>query len=91
MHPSMCTTGMFELRGRDAAHDRVGVAEEDGDVGVELAQDRIELGDDRADDLGVGGARSAELDVGARQVELADEDVLEVVGVVLPGPPEGEL
>jgi hypothetical protein len=79
-----------ELAGGDAAHDGVRVTEEDRDVRALLVEHARQLRDDRPDHLCVGVAGGAELDVGRRQVELADEHVLEVVGVVLARPDERE-
>ena len=79
----MCTTGNVQEARRDAAHHRVRVAEEDGRSRPELCQHRVELRDDGADHLGVGLADRAELDVRRLDVQLAEEDVLQVVRVVL--------
>jgi hypothetical protein len=77
--------------GGDAPHHRVGVAEEDGGGRLELLEDRVELRDDGADDLGVRLTDCTELDVGRVDVELAEEDVLQVVRVVLTGPDEDDV
>ena len=71
---------------------RVRVAEEDDDVGLELREHAVRAGAITEPTTSASVSPAApELDVRRRQAELADEHVLEVVGVVLAGPDEGEL
>ena len=87
----MCTTGMFS---RPAAMLPITVfvsPRKTAAAGRSSFEHRVELRDDGADDLGVGLADGAELDVRRIDVELAEEDVLQVVRVVLPGPDEDDL
>ncbi len=80
-----------QLRGGEAADDGVRVPEEDGRHRLHLVQHRVETADHLGGDFGVGLAARAELEVGRRDVQLAEEDVLEVVRVVLAGPDEAQV
>ena len=87
----MCTIGTFSWAAAIAAHDGVGVTEKDGHVRIDLSQDLRESRDDRRHHFGVRVTCGTELDVRSREFQVADEDVLQVVRVVLTGPAEREL
>jgi hypothetical protein len=83
--------GDVQLCRGNRSHDRVGVSEEDGRHRTELAQNPAQLGDEAADDLCIVVAAHVELNVGTLDRQLPEEHVLQVLGVVLPGPDEDEL
>ena len=79
-----------QLRGGDRTDRRVGVSEEHRRGGVEVAEHGIESRDDRRDDVGVRLATGPQVDLGRHHIELAEEDVLQVVRVMLARPDQVE-
>ena len=70
---------------RQRGEAAVGVAEHEQRAGPPLAQQPIHGDDHLSDRLGRGRARRVERDVGRADAELAEEDAVELVAVVLSG------
>ena len=91
MHPSMCTTGMLSCAAAMAPVVVFVSPRNTAAAGRIFVEHRKQPRDDRRDDLGVGRAAAPEIDLRRRDVELAEENRLEIVGVVLPRPDEHHL
>ena len=77
--------GDVEPLGRDSGQAAVGVAQDQQRIGLDLHHQLIARGDDIAHRLAQVGAHSVQVDVGVVQRQVAEEDAVERVVVVLPG------
>gem|GEM_PF-5937791 len=77
--------GDVEPLGRDCRQAAVGVAQDQQRVGLHLNHELIARGDDVAHGLAQVGAHGVQVDVGVFQRQVAEEDAVERVVVVLPG------
>ena len=74
-----------EPLGRDGGQAAVGVAQDKQRVGPHLNHEPVARGDDVAHGLAQVGAHGVQVDVGVFQRQVAEEDAVERVVVVLPG------
>ena len=77
--------GDVEPLGRDCRQAAVGVAQDQQRVGLHLNHELIARGDDVAHGLAQVGAHGVQVDVGVFQRQVAEEDAVERIVVVLPG------
>ena len=71
--------------GRDGGKAAVGVAQDKERVGLHLDHEPVARGDDVAHGLAQVGAHGVQVDVGVGELQVAEEDAVERVVVVLPG------
>ena len=77
--------GDVQALGRDGGQAAVGVAQDQQRVGLNLNHQLVARGDDVAHGLAQVGAHGVQVDVGVVQRQVAEEDAVERVVVVLPG------
>ena len=77
--------GDVEPLGRDSGQAAVGVAQDKQRVGLDLDHQLVRGRDDVAHGLAQVGAHGIQVDVGVVQRQIAEEDAVERVVVVLPG------
>ena len=77
--------GDVQALGRDGGQAAVGVAQDKERVGLHLDHELVARGDDVADGLAQVGAHGVQVDVGVVKLQVAEEDAVERVVVVLPG------
>ena len=77
--------GDVQALGRDGGQAAVGVAQDQERVGLHLDHELIARGDDVAHGLAQVGAHRVQVDVGVVQRQVAEEDAVEGVVVVLAG------
>ena len=77
--------GDVQALGRDGGQAAVGVAQDEQRVGLDLDHQLVARGDDVAHGLAQVGAHGVEVDVGVGELQVAEEDAVERVVVVLPG------
>ena len=77
--------GDVEPLGRDGGQAAVGVAQDQQRVGIDLDHQLVARGDDVAHGLAQVGAHGVQVDVGVGELQVAEEDAVERVVVVLPG------
>ena len=77
--------GDVEPLGRDCRQAAVGIAQDQQRVGLHLNHEPVARGDDVAHGLAQVGAHGVQVDVGVFQRQVAEEDAVERVVVVLPG------
>ena len=77
--------GDVQALGRDGGQAAVGVAQDQQRVGLDLDHQPVARGDDVAHGLAQVGAHGVEVDVGVGELQVAEEDAVERVVVVLPG------
>lgn len=77
--------GDVEPLGRDGGQAAVGVAQDKQRVGLDLDHQLVRGRDDVAHGLAQVGARGVQVDVGVGELQVAEEDAVERVVVVLPG------
>ena len=77
--------GDVEPLGRDGGQAAVGVTQDQQGVGLHLDHQLVARGDDVADGLAEVGAHGVQVDVGVVQRQVAEEDAVKRVVVVLPG------
>ena len=77
--------GDMEPLGRDGGQAAVGVAQDQQRVGLHLDHQLVARGDDVAHGLAQVGAHGVQVDVGVGELQVAEEDAVERVVVVLPG------
>lgn len=77
--------GDVQALGRDGGQAAVGVAQDEQRVGLHLHHEPVARGDDVAHGLAQVGAHGVQVDVGFVQRQVAEEDAVERVVVVLPG------
>ena len=77
--------GDVEPLGRDGGQAAVGVAQDQQGVGLDLDHELVGGRDDVADGLAQVGAHGVQVDVWVVQRQVAEEDAVERVVVVLPG------
>ena len=77
--------GDVEPLGRDGGQAAVGVAQDQQRVGLDLNHQLVARGDDVAHRLAQVGAHGVQVDVGVVQRQVAEEDAVQGVVVVLPG------
>lgn len=77
--------GDVQALGRDGGQAAVGVAQDQQCVGLDLHHQLVARGDDVSDRLAQVGAHGVQVDVGVVQRQVAEEDAVERVVVVLPG------
>ena len=70
---------------RDGGQAAVGVAQDQQRVGLDLDHQPVARGDDVAHRLAQVGAHGVQVDVGVGELQVAEEDAVERVVVVLPG------
>ena len=71
--------------GRDGRETGVGVAQDEQGVGPRRDHELVARGDDVTNGLAQVGAHGVQVDVGVRELEVAEEDAVQGVVVVLPG------
>ena len=71
--------------GRDGGKAAVGVAQDEERVGPHLDHEPVARGDDVAHGLAQVGAHGVQVDVRVGKLQVAEEDAVERVVVVLPG------
>ena len=71
--------------GRDGGKAAVGVAQDQQRVGLHLHHQLVARGDDVAHGLAQVGAHGVQVDVGVGKLQVAEEDAVQGVVVVLPG------
>lgn len=76
--------GDVQALGRDGGQAAVGVAQDEQRVGLDLYHEPIARGDDVAHGLSQVGAHGVQVDVGVVERQVAEEDAVERVVVVLP-------
>ena len=76
--------GDVQALGRDGGQAAVGVAQDQQRVGLDLNHQLVARGDDVAHGLAQVGAHGVQVDVGGAQRQVAEEDAVERVVVVLP-------
>ena len=77
--------GDVKALGRDGGQAAVGVAQDQQRVGLHLHHQLVARGDDVAHGLAQVGAHGVQIDVGVVQRQVAEEDAVQGVVVVLPG------
>ena len=77
--------GDVQTLGRDGGQAAVGVAQDQQRVGLDLDHEPVARGDDVAHGLAQVGAHGVQVDVGVVQRQVAEEDAVQGVVVVLPG------
>ena len=77
--------GDVQALGRDGREARVRVAQDEQGVGLHLRHELVGGGDDVAHRLAQVGAHGVQVHVGVGQLQVAEEDAVERVVVVLPG------
>ena len=77
--------GDVQALGRDGGQAAVGVAQDQQRVGLHLHHQLVARGDDVAHGLAQVGAHGVQVDVGVVQRQVAEEDAVQGVVVVLPG------
>ena len=77
--------GDVEPLGRDGGKAAVGVAQDQQRVGLDLDHEPVARGDDVAHGLAQVGSHGVEVDVRVVKRQVAEEDAVERVVVVLPG------
>lgn len=77
--------GDVEPLGRDGGQAAVSVAQDQKGVGLDLNHQLVARGDDVAHGLAQVGAHGVQIDVGVVQRQVAEEDAVQGVVVVLPG------
>ena len=77
--------GDVKALGRDGGQAAVGVAQDQQRVGLHLHHQLVARGDDVAHGLAQVGAHGVQVDVGVVQRQVAEEDAVQGVVVVLPG------
>ena len=77
--------GDVQSLGRDGGQAAVGVAQNEKGVRLHLHHELITRGDDVAHRLAQVGAHGVQVDVGVGELQVAEEDSVERVVVVLPG------
>ena len=77
--------GDVQALGRDGGQAAVGVAQDQQRVGLDLNHQLVARGDDVAHGLAQVGAHGVQVDVGVVQRQVAEEDAVERVVVVLTG------
>ena len=77
--------GDVQALGRDGGQAAVGVAQDQKRVGLHLDHELVARGDDVAHGLAQVGAHGVQVDVRVVQRQVAEEDAVERVVVVLPG------
>ena len=77
--------GDVEPLGRDGGQATVGVAQDEERVGLHLDHEPVARGDDVAHGLAEVRAHGVQVDVGVVQRQVAEEDAVERIVVVLPG------
>lgn len=70
---------------RDGGQAAVGVAQDEQRVGLDLDHQLVARGDDVAHGLAQVGAHGVQVDVGVGELQVAEEDAIQGVVVVLPG------
>lgn len=70
---------------RDGGQAAVGVAQDEQRVGLDLDHQLVARGDDVAHGLAQVGAHGVQVDVGVGELQVAEEDAVQGVVVVLPG------
>lgn len=77
--------GDVQALGRDGGKAAVGVAQDQQRVGLDLHHEPVGGGDDVAHGLAQVRAHGVQVDVGVGELQVAEEDAVERVVVVLPG------
>lgn len=77
--------GDVQPLGRDGGQAAVGVAQDKEGVGLHLDHEPVARGDDVAHGLAQVGAHGVQVDVGVGELQVAEEDAVQGVVVVLPG------
>ena len=77
--------GDVQALSRDGGQAAVGVAQDQQRVGLHLDHQLVRGGDDVAHRLAQVGAHGVQVDVGVGELQVAEEDAVERVVVVLPG------
>lgn len=77
--------GDVQALGRDGGQAAVGVAQDQQRVGLHLHYELVARGDDVAHGLAQVGAHGVQVDVRVGKLQVAEEDAVERVVVVLPG------
>ena len=77
--------GDVQALGRDGGQAAVGVAQDQQRVGLGLHHELVARGDDVAHGLAQVGAHGVQVDVGVGELQVAEEDAVQGVVVVLPG------
>ena len=77
--------GDVQTLGRDGGQAAVGVAQDQKGVGLDLDHEPVARGDDVAHGLAQVGAHGVQVDVGVGERQVAEEDAVESVVVVLAG------
>ena len=77
--------GDVQTLGRDGGQAAVGVAQDEQRVGLDLDHQLVARGDDVAHGLAQVGAHGVQVDVGVGELQVAEEDAVQGVVVVLPG------
>ena len=77
--------GDVQALGRDGGQAAVGVAQDQQRVGLDLDHQLVARGDDVAHGLAQVGAHGVQVDVGVVERQVAEEDAVQGVVVVLPG------
>ena len=77
--------GDVQALGRDGGQAAVGVAQDQKRVGLDLDHQLVTRGDDVAHGLAQVGAHGVQVDIRIGELQVAEEDAVERVVVVLPG------
>lgn len=77
--------GDVQALGRDGGQAAVGVSQDKERIGLHLDHELVARGDDVAHGLPQVGAHGVQVDVGVGKLQVAEEDAVERVVVVLPG------
>ena len=77
--------GDVQALGRDGGKAAVGVAQDEQRIGLHLHHELVARCDDVANGLAQVGAHGVEVDIRVAQRQVAEEDAVERVVVVLPG------
>ena len=77
--------GDVQALGRDGGQAAVSVAQDQKGVGLDLDHEPVARGDDVAHGLAEVGAHGVQVDVGVGELQVAEEDAVERVVVVLTG------
>lgn len=75
----------MQALGRDGGQAAVGVSQDQERIGLHLDHELVARGDDVAHGLPQVGAHGVQVDVGVGKLQVAEEDAVERVVVVLPG------
>ncbi len=75
----------MQALGRDGGQAAVGVAQDQQRVGLDLDHQLVRGRDDVAHGLAEVGAHGVQVDVGVGELQVAEEDAVQGVVVVLPG------